>query len=95
MKRSNHLAKLYLMHLPPVRVYQLLDEYKIPSPHKEVLILTCVEKLDRYPAMHKLKQDYNIYISFWQFGDRLRDGLSMFAETHKMMKRDYSSELLV
>lgn len=95
MKQSNRLAKVYLMHLPPVRVLSLLDEYRIPSPFREVIYLTCVEKLDRYPAMRKLSQDYDIHISFWQFGDRLRDGLDMFSQTHKMMGRDYSDELLV
>ena len=95
MKQSNKLAKLYLMHLPPIRVLELLGEYKIPSPHKEVIIATCVEKLDRYPAMEWLAKEHDINISFWQFGDRLRDGLTMFADTHKMLKRDYSSELII
>lgn len=95
MKKSNHAAKLYLMHLPPMLVHQLLAEYRIPSPYKEVLILTCVEKLDRYPAMRRLESDYGISISFWQFGDRLRDALDMFAKTHKALKRDYSQELIV
>lgn len=83
------------MHLPPVRVHQLVAEYRIPSPFKEVLIVTCVDKLDRFPAMRKLAQDYNINISFWQFGDRLRDALDMFYQTHTMLKQDFSSELLV
>lgn len=95
MKQSNKLAKLYLSHLPPLRVHQLLGEYRIPSPYKEVIIATCVHKLDRIPAMAFIAEEYGIHISFWQFGDRLRDGLTMFAETHKMLKRDFSSELLV
>lgn len=95
MKKTNHLAKLYLMHLPPVRVLELLDEYRIPSPYKEVIIVTCVDKIPRIPAQAHLAKKYDIHISFWQFGDRLRDGLDMFAKTHKMLKRDFSSELLV
>lgn len=95
MKQTNKLAKIYLMHLPPVRVHQLVAEYRIPSPYKEVLIVTCVDKLNRYPALERLATEYDIHISFWQFGDRLRDALTMFADTHKMLKRDYSDELIV
>lgn len=95
MKPTNKTTKLYLKHLPPVLVHQLMAEYRIPSPYKEVLIVTCVDKLDRYPAIAKLKQEYDIHISFWQFGDRLRDALDIFYQTHTMLKRDFSSELLV
>lgn len=95
MKQTNKTTKLYLMHLPPVRVYQLMAEYRIPSPFKEVLIVTCVDKLQRYAAIEKLSEAYGINISFWQFGDRLRDALDMFYQTHTMLKHDFSSELLV
>lgn len=95
MKQSNKVAKIYLMHLPPVRVLELLEEYKIPTPYKEVIIATCIEKLQRYPAIVWISKEYGINISFWQFGDRLRDGLDLFAQTHKMMKRDFSRELII
>lgn len=62
----------------------MFDEYKIPSPHKEILYLVCVEKCPNFFVVaDKLSRTYGINISTWQIGYRLSEALEKFASAKK------------
>ena len=73
MNLENKATKLYLKSLPPLTVYKFLDEYKIPSPYKEVLIVCCVLKLKDFSAIHKLETEFGIYLGYRTYIRRLKD----------------------
>ena len=83
MNIENRATKVYLKSLPPLTVYKFLDDYKIPSPFKEILITVCVNKKEGFPAMKHLAKEYNIHIEYWTLGRRLKKALEMFRESHK------------
>lgn len=81
MNIENRATKLYLKSLPPMTAYKLLDEYKIPTPYKEVLVCACILRLTDFQAIHNLsKQD--IYLSQRTYLRRLQQGLEMFRKSH-------------
>lgn len=82
MNIENRATKLYLKTLAPVKVYELLEMYKIPSPYKEVLITACVERKEGFQGIKHLAKHYEIYIEYWTFGRRLKEGLKMFRRSH-------------
>ena len=82
MNIENRATKLYLKSLPPLTVYKLLDEYKIPSPHREILITTCVEGKEGYKGMKHLAETYHLYIEYWTLGRRLKEALEKFRISH-------------
>lgn len=82
MNIENRGTKLYLKTLAPVKVYELLDMYKIPSPYKEVLITACVERKEGFQGIKYLAEHYQIYFEYWTFGRRLKEGLEMFRRSH-------------
>ena len=45
MNIDNRATKLYIKELAPIQALELLDIYKIPSPYKEVLIVSCKDTL--------------------------------------------------
>lgn len=93
MDSDKKRTKKYLMSAPPLLVLSQIEEYKIPSPQKEVLIAACVEMLDTFKALDWLKEKHGICITQWQYGDRLQEGLRKFYETHMMLGRDFVSYL--
>lgn len=84
MNVEKRKTKQYIKGLPPVQAEQLLEEYKIPSPHKEILHLVCVEKCPNFFVVaDKLSRIYDINISTWQIGYRLSEALEQFASAKK------------
>lgn len=83
MNIENRATKLYLKELAPIQALRLIDEYRIPTPYKEVLIACCVEKLDAFSALDYLaKQD--IFIGYFTYIRRLKTALTMFRKSHTL-----------
>lgn len=95
MKESSRATKLYIKHLPPILALKLIEDYKIPTPFKEVLIATCVENKGGFKGVEYLSEKYGINISYWQFVKYLSKGLEMFYKTHTYLGKDYSEYLTV
>ena len=93
MKDTRRATKIYIKHLPPVISIDLIDEYKIPSPEREVLISACVLGKGGFAGVEYLKEKYDIHISYWQFVSRLAHALDMFYSTHVYKGKDYSRYL--
>lgn len=83
MNIENRAVKLYIKELPPSVAIDLFEQYKIPTPYKEILTIVCVERKGGYKAMEVLEKRYGIYMGYWTFGRRLKDALEMFRKSHK------------
>lgn len=83
MSIETSATKLYLRELPPLQVHDLLEEYKIPTPYKEVLIACCANRLDAYPAIDYIEETFNIHISYWNYVKILKEALIMFRRTEQ------------
>ena len=95
MNSTNRTTKIYIKSLPPQLAISLIKEYKIPSPHAEVLLATCVERRNTFDAINRLKEEpYEIFLSFWQYGDRLQEALAMFYKAHVYAGNDYSKQII-
>lgn len=95
MKEHSRATKLYIKHLPPILALKLIEDYKIPTPFKEVLISACVENKGGFDGVRFLSSKYGINISYWQFVKYLSKGLEMFYKTHTYLGKDYSEYLTV
>lgn len=82
MNIENRATKLYLKELAPIQALELLDIYKIPKPYKEILIVSCIERLDGFSAVDRLAEKYNIYLGYWTYVRRLKESLTMFRKSH-------------
>ena len=78
MKLTNKITKNWLKKLPPNQVKDMLDDFGIRSPYKEILIVCCVENLNAFLALEQLSSKYNINISIWQYNRKLSEALDMF-----------------
>lgn len=81
MSIETSATKLYLRELPPLQVYDLLEEYRIPTPYKEVLIASCACRLDAFPAIDYIEETFDLNISYWHYVKLLKEALIMFRET--------------
>lgn len=88
MNVENRATKIYIKSLPPLTALKLIEEYKIPSPYKEILITACVERKEGFKGICYLSEKYNINIEYWTFGRKLREALEMFRESHKLFYKD-------
>ena len=95
MKDTSRATKLYIKHLPPILATKLIEDYKIPSPLKEVLISACIENKGGFEGVYNLEEKYDIHISYWKFVKCLSQGLDMFYKTHTYLGKDYSEYLRV
>lgn len=93
MKDTRRATKIYLKHLPPLLAIKLIDQYKIPSPEREVLISACVDHKGGFAGVENLKKKYDVHISYWAFVDNLARGLDKFYDTHVYLGKDYSQYL--
>lgn len=83
MNIENRAVKLYIKELPPSVAIDLFEQYKIPTPYREILTTVCVERVGGYKAMEILERKYGICMGYWTFGRRLKDALEMFRKSHK------------
>ena len=84
MKTETKKLKEKLKNLPPIVVYNKLELYKIPTPYKEIIILTCIDKLNVEPAIEMLKERYNINIGYWDFIAKTSKALNLFVNSEKL-----------
>ena len=82
MNVENRATKLYLKSKSHREVLQLLDDYKIPSPYKEVLITVCVYNKEGYAGVDFLSENFNINLSYWTFVRRVKESLHKFKVAH-------------
>lgn len=71
-------TKFYLRELAPLEAIHKIESFRIPSPYKEILIASCVEQLDAYPAMDYLEEKYNMHINYWTYVRSLKKALLKF-----------------
>lgn len=83
MNIENRAVKAAIKDLPPVQALALFDEYKIPSPYKEILTIVCVRRIRGFKAMDTLDKEYQIFLGYWTFVRRLKDALEMFRKADK------------
>lgn len=93
MKTTNKKTKDYITKLPPLIVHNLLDEYMLPSPMKEIILAACVQQLDVYQSIEWLGRKHKIFVSRWQFSRKLGEGLEKFYNTHTFLGRDLQTFL--
>ena len=86
MKLENRATKLYLKNIAPLQAINLIEQYKIPSPYKEVLIVSCIERRKDFDAINHLEEHYNIYLSYRTYVRRLKESLEMFYKSHTGIK---------
>ena len=81
MNQDNRAIKLYIKNLAPLIAEELIDNYRIPSPHREVLLTACVARKEGYAGCDYLEKTYHISLGYWTFGRRLKEGLEMFRKS--------------
>ena len=82
MNVENRATKLYLKSKSPREVMQLLEDYKIPSPYKEVLITVCIHNKSGFEGMDFLSENFGINYSYWTFVRRVKESLDKFKKAH-------------
>lgn len=83
MNIEQHATKIFIKNLPPIQLSLLLDKYQIPTPLKEILKTVAIYNKEGYPGCDFLAQQYDIHISYWQFGRLLKKALILFRKCRK------------
>ncbi len=78
MNVDNKRLKNRLKNLPPIVVHNKLELYKIPTPYKEIIVLTCIDKLNVELAMEELRVRYGIGLNYWNFILKTREAFNLF-----------------
>lgn len=86
MDMENKVTKRFLKDMAPNEVLFYLDELKIPSPHKEILIAVCVFDKDGWEGVDFLEKEYHISIGYWSFVRRLKEALKKFRLAYSFYK---------
>ena len=86
MKAETRETKKRIKDMAPSIAIERIERYKIPSPYKEILIVTCVQRKKQFEALHFLSEHYGINLGFWAFGEKLQTALKMFAESENPKK---------
>lgn len=84
MNVDNKRLKNKLKNLPPIVVHNKLELYKIPSPYKEIIILTCIDKLNVELAIDELRERYGIGLNYWNFILKTREAFDLFNNCEKL-----------
>ena len=96
MNIEKRKTKQYIKSLPPVQLQQKLDEYKIPSPHKEILYLVCAERCPNFFVVaDQLSSRFGINMTTWQIGYRLSEALDKFASAKNYSENGDSSSIIL
>lgn len=80
MNDENRATKLYIKDLAPIEAIDEISRYKIPTPHREILI-ALVNGKEGYPACDYLEKEFNIYIGYWNYIKKLKEALIMFRKS--------------
>lgn len=86
MNLENRATKVYLKSIAPLDAYDQIDRYKIPSPQKECLV-AMINGKEGFEGCDYLSEKYKIYIGYWTFGRRLKEGLEIFRKSKKYIDR--------
>lgn len=74
-----------LKNMPAYMVEELIALYKIPSPYKEILIMTCAKEYSQFKAMKELGK-IGINLSFRSFTRKHAAALEKFRLAHIFYK---------
>lgn len=74
-----------LKNMPSFMVEDLLALYKIQSPYKEIIYLTCVKEYPQFKAMRELSKK-GINLSFRTFTRKQAQALEKFRTAHLFYK---------
>lgn len=85
MNIENRATKIMLKNMPSYMVEELIALYKIPSPYKEILIMTCVKEYTQFKAMKELGRE-GIHLSFRSFTRKQAVALEKFRVAHIFYK---------
>lgn len=80
MNDENRATKVYIKDLAPIEAIDEINSYKLPSPHKEILISLVYGK-EGYPACDYLESEFKIHIGYWSYIKRLKESLEMFRKS--------------
>ena len=83
MSIETRSTKVFIKDMAPKEALDLFDSLQLPTPFKEILIASCVQKLDAFPAIDYLEENYHIHISYWNYVKRLKESLIMFRKAYK------------
>lgn len=83
MNSERRATKIWLRNLAPVRVHNLVEAYKIPTPWKEVLLTVCVHRKSGFAGCDFLENEYNISMSYWTFVEKSKEALDMMCKSLK------------
>ena len=70
-------AKQSIREMSPKIALSRIDDYKIPSPYRDVLIKVCIERKSMFEAEYLLRED-GMSMSQRTLSRILRTGLEMF-----------------
>lgn len=82
MNIDRRTTKIYLKSLPPLTAIKLINDYRLPSPWKEVLICACVDCKEGYAGIDYLAEHYKIHLGYWTFSRKLKQALDKFHKAH-------------
>lgn len=73
--------KIHIKEMAPMTAIQKIEEYKIPTPYKEILI-ALVNRKEGYEALDYLAEKFSIHMGYWTYGRRLKESLQMFRKSN-------------
>lgn len=81
MNPENRAIKIYIKNLAPMTAIQKIEDYKIPTPYREILI-ALVNRKEGYEALDYLAEKFSIHMGYWTYGRRLKASLQMFRKSN-------------
>ena len=67
--------------MAPMTAIQKIEDYKIPTPYREILI-ALVNRKEGYEALDYLAEKFSIHMGYWTYGRRLKESLQMFRKSN-------------
>lgn len=71
MNPENRAIKIHIKEMAPMTAIQKIEDYKIPTPYKEILI-ALVNRKEGYEALDYLAEKFSIHMGYWTYGRRLK-----------------------
>lgn len=81
MNPENRAIKIHIKEMAPITAIQKIEDYKIPTPYKEILI-ALVNRKEGYEALDYLAEKFSIHMGYWTYGRRLKESLQMFRKSN-------------
>lgn len=78
---ENRAIKIHIKEMAPMTAIQKIEDYKIPTPYKEILI-ALVNRKEGYEALDYLAEKFSIHMGYWTYGRRLKESLQMFRKSN-------------